>query len=148
MFLQYNFSFEQALRCWSETIEKEDQVEKQVLQRLTDASKVQFCIFTALSNEKYTCRDNIAWWRPGTLNKICLWSGHSLFSFLQTPTIETFSSELKDYMTLKLSKQGLYCTKTYFSGDFGGHLSGISNRLWKLRAIFVTILQQFFSCVQ
>jgi len=51
----------EALRCWSETIEKEDQVEKQVLQRLTDASK--------------------------------------------TPTIETFSSELKDYTTLKLSKQ-------------------------------------------
>ena len=50
--LQYSFSFEQALRCWSETIEKEDQVEKQVLQRLMDASKVQFCIFTALSNEK------------------------------------------------------------------------------------------------
>lgn len=34
--------FEQALQGWSELIVKEDQVEKEVLQKLTDPSKVHF----------------------------------------------------------------------------------------------------------
>ena len=32
----------QALKCWPETIEKEDHVEKEVLHKLIDPSKVQF----------------------------------------------------------------------------------------------------------
>ena len=32
----------QAIQSWSETIIKEDQVEKEVLQKLTDPSKVHF----------------------------------------------------------------------------------------------------------
>ena len=34
--------FVQPLKCWPETIEKEDHVEKEVLQKLIDPSKVQF----------------------------------------------------------------------------------------------------------
>ncbi|KAJ7382592.1 Nucleolar protein 11 [Desmophyllum pertusum] len=51
----------EALQGWSELIVKEDQVEKEVLQKLTDPSK--------------------------------------------TPTLDKFATELKKYMTLKLSKQ-------------------------------------------
>ena len=36
----------QALKCWPETIEKEDHVEKEVLCKLIDPSKVQFDTFT------------------------------------------------------------------------------------------------------
>ena len=36
----------QALKCWPETIEKEDHLEKEVLHKLIDPSKVQFDTFT------------------------------------------------------------------------------------------------------
>ncbi|CAH3036974.1 unnamed protein product [Porites lobata] len=66
----------EALQNWSETMRKEDELEKEVLKKLTDP--------------------------------------------LQTPTLEAFSSELKNYMTVKLSKKDNKSKPgTTFHGKFG-----------------------------